>query len=1833
MTRKVKRGRAPLPTRCIRIDKSTSVPNRLNYRLEETGGRLGEYVSLSHRWSNPETPRSSTCLRNSHDRVAGLQSAFQDIDPLFTDVLLVASQVGIQYVWIDSLCIIQDSPQDWNAEAVKMADYYQNASFTIMAAVPPNKRSQGLFHLPEGDLYRLARLPYRVKEGNRKGHFDLSCRLDPARETQQHNQIQKNDLLSRGSQASLGPLQASAPPFRSPLDWQALISQYSTMQLTKPEEDRLVALSGVAQEFTTQESSTKLVCGLRPWCLGVDLLWKQDTAGIHSRYMEFPSWSWASVNTSVSWTRTDDATDCFSVLSVSSTPGGRAGSPAGTGGNTTSSTSAPSGTAIQAIATLSFAPEASMNTLSIRCRLLTVLFGPVLEEKSRDFILRASRYPTEELSLNSQPRGVALATENETVAGWGSVEDPDLQLDDAFARNPIIFALCISLLTVPRGSGLFSRIWGGESIFNVLLKKKLRSSDSANECSPQPTSVPAAASTSQITTPSGHQASGSSLTVPIMGSSPISSPSNAAPEPQIASSPPGEPENNTPSIPERLWSKAYNILEEKEPDVVKGYQEILERLQNEWANTAAPEELQNLQHCKSVKSQQMWRLVYSGLERTKRQAKVKESVSNIMETIDNLKGVVEKAVKYSSEAAIAWAGVSLGLEILSNPMKEPGLNRKGIAYVLSRMEWYWNLAELVLLDNSSVSSAALRTNLETQIIEFYKKLLLFQMRSACLYYRNWAGVILRDAVKLDDWSGELNSIKDAENLIRNDIEQYDNQDIRLKLGTIETSALGQAESLESICMILKEEARLKEKNKQDDKDKDCLAAFINSSELLRDILITMLQDPSLRDAILLVDALDECNVNRSKLTKLIVDLSKSCNTKWIVSSRDWPEIRQELAEATGLVSLDLEQEHESVSQAVKSYIRKKVDDLAEMKWKNDLGLKEKVFDYMQSHADDTFLWVALVCERLANSGIRKRLVMEELMKFPTSLTALYQAMMDRITDSSEGDRLKQILALVCVVYRPLTSDEIPTLVDSMNDYDEDDVEDTIASCGSFLTLQEREIFFVHQSAKEFLLNQGREVLFPRGINHKHAHVFSRSLDAMENTLRQDIYELGSPGILNPVEIPSLDPLACIEYSCDKGQMPELAAFVRDARRFIAHHKPIIETAPLQVYCSALIFCPESNSIRQRFSHQIPMWVTVKPEIEDDWDAHMQTIYHDVYTDHARYSPDGRYLACSSTGISQIYEAASGNLLCELLDASCLSTTVYSPDGLLLCCGVNHGMAILDATTFELIERIDVEADRCFFLPNSNNIAVVFAEHVTVLDWKTRERFSCFSLNKESSDVALLSASRIVEVSVDASEVNIWDLATGDCRHTFDFIGGDFGLVVCSLDGHWIAAASGFVVRLWYLDVRLGWVYKHDLSFEYAVECLTFSADSRTLISGSDDNFIRMWDETGVCIKVLKAHTQQINFLTVCQMRNQLASGSDDGTIKLWDLSHILSGQFRQERPPSVQTCDGSSEASELTSSSDEDLWIDRLLFSPTGKMLASISYEETHIWDTVKDICTDIIIYGGASGPDGVSFTPDDRLVAMGDANGKLGVWNTGLMAQIYFSDLEKPECVSISSDGRYVSSILRLNTSRPILLKIWDLIEDAQGQQHITSEILPLERIERHTRFVHSQDWKLLAIFNSFEGMRVFQRQSGHWVNIISPDATNFLTETPLVFTPDSEWLITYEEDPGYFLIKDPTLPSVERDLGSLENHALPYDTPKPEELCWRITTPFGILGVGKPSDFKGTRRIGWGLSIDKDWIIRGTERLLWIPIDYRRIALDVNASRVAFVCPSGQIQIMKFQ
>ncbi|KAJ4323907.1 hypothetical protein N0V84_004131 [Fusarium piperis] len=821
----------------------------------------------------------------------------------------------------------------------------------------------------------------------------------------------------------------------------------------------------------------------------------------------------------------------------------------------------------------------------------------------------------------------------------------------------------------------------------------------------------------------------------------------------------------------------------------------------------------------------MWKLVYAGLDKSKKQAEFKEAVADVLGTVEKIKGIVDKAVKYSPEASTIWAGASLGLEILANPVKEPGINRKGIAYVLTRIEWYWNLADVVLnKDMASPSSADLRKNLENHVVELYKKLLLFQMRSVCLYDRNGISVVLRDSIQLDDWTDQIKDVKDAEALVQKDLDQFTDQDMRAKLKEMRDTAWSQEKAF-------RDEVRRLQKREQHKDDQECLVDLLltdpqkdkeriqtikgnplwdsyhwilehsgydkftnepssrvlwikgdpgkgktmlicgiidqldkstdplsyffcqatekdqssdtavmrgliymildhypslmaklrveydkkkkklfdspNTSLLLDDVLTDMLQDPILKDAVFIIDALDECKMGRSNLVKLIVKLSSSCHAKWIVSSRDWPEIQREFRGIQGLVPITLEENKKKVAEAVQSYIRAKVDKLAE-NWDDDdnndgkdkkKDLKGTVYNYMASHAEDTFLWVALVCQRLAESDVGEHQILEELEKFPKGLPELYNLMMDRALASSESDRLKAVLAAACVAYGHLKSNEMIDFVKSMAGYNERAVRETIGACGSFLTYQDGVIYFVHQSAKEYLLKEGSGHIFPHGVEHQHLQIASRCLDILKGGLRENICGLSSYGtLIGEFTRQSPDPLSPLEYSClywaehvvasaacgmdvnivgkvfqflqDKltywlealsllGQLPVAAKgivgiesalgaadakglleFLQDARRFVRYHIPAIEIAPRQVYASALVFSPRCSKVRQRFQKQIPNWIASKPEMQDGWDMCIQTISLSFAVNSVACSPDGRLFAAACGEEARVYDATS-----------------------------------------------------------------------------------------------------------------------------------------------------------------------------------------------------------------------------------------------------------------------------------------------------------------------------------------------------------------------------------------------------------------------------------------------------------------------------------------------------------------------------------------------------------------------------------------------------------------
>jgi hypothetical protein len=306
----------------------------------------------------------------------------------------------------------------------------------------------------------------------------------------------------------------------------------------------------------------------------------------------------------------------------------------------------------------------------------------------------------------------------------------------------------------------------------------------------------------------------------------------------------------------------------------------------------------------------------------------------------------------------------------------------------------------------------------------------------------------------------------------------------------------------------------------------------NAWVALSEVFTNILRDPSLKSTYLVIDALDECTTGLPKLLDFIVQKSSvSSRVKWIVSSRNWPDIEEQLERAGHKVRLCLELNAESVSTAVNIFIHYKVRQLVQRK-KYDDKTRDAVLNHLSSNANDTFLWVALVCQSLEEIPRRKSLA--KLNAFPPGLDSLYERMMEQICNSEDADLCKDILASIAIVYRPITLEELTSLVETLEDMvdDVDSLREIISLCGSFLTVREGTIYFVHQSAKDFLFTKAFDKVFPFGREKTHYVVFSRSLQVMSSTLRRNMYSLRGLGYpTERVQQPDLDPLAASRYSC------------------------------------------------------------------------------------------------------------------------------------------------------------------------------------------------------------------------------------------------------------------------------------------------------------------------------------------------------------------------------------------------------------------------------------------------------------------------------------------------------------------------------------------------------------------------------------------------------------------------------------------------------------------------------------------------------------------------------
>jgi len=88
------------------------------------------YLTLSHCWGNVKF-LTTTCAN-----LLSFETSLpvNKLSKTFQDALYATVTLGFQYVWIDSLCIVQDDPEDWERESLRMHDVYRNASCNISAS-------------------------------------------------------------------------------------------------------------------------------------------------------------------------------------------------------------------------------------------------------------------------------------------------------------------------------------------------------------------------------------------------------------------------------------------------------------------------------------------------------------------------------------------------------------------------------------------------------------------------------------------------------------------------------------------------------------------------------------------------------------------------------------------------------------------------------------------------------------------------------------------------------------------------------------------------------------------------------------------------------------------------------------------------------------------------------------------------------------------------------------------------------------------------------------------------------------------------------------------------------------------------------------------------------------------------------------------------------------------------------------------------------------------------------------------------------------------------------------------------------------------------------------------------------------------------------------------------------------------------------------------------------------------------------------------------------------------------------------------------------------------
>ena len=392
-----------------------------------------------------------------------------------------------------------------------------------------------------------------------------------------------------------------------------------------------------------------------------------------------------------------------------------------------------------------------------------------------------------------------------------------------------------------------------------------------------------------------------------------------------------------------------------------------------------------------------------------------------------------------------------------------------------------------------------------------------------------------------------------------------------------------------------------------------------------------------------------------------------------------------------------------------------------------------------------------------------------------------------------------------------------------------------------------------------------------------------------------------------------------------------------------------------------------------------------------------------------YSPDGKLLAAAGTIGIWIYDGRTGeelNLLTEHMESA--STVAFSADNQLLACdGKDNTILLWDLHTgkhkMTLTGHIE-GISSVVFSPDGKTLASGSGdETIRLWDVSTGEQLLVFAGHAGSVSEVMYSPDGEMLASHGMDEmIHLWDAHTGEFLRSITGYKGDVYSIAYSPDGEVLASGGeDGIIRFWEYHTGQLKTSLTATTDSDGISSVMFSPDGKTLVSNNyEDDMIQFWDvATGERLKTIKSPPETTHHIVFSSDGRTLVNAGSDGTIRFWDVATT----------DPIRTLNGYAE-----------MFRD-MTYSPDGNTLATVSTGPSlRLWDphTGKLKKT---YYPGSISITCIAYAPDGVTLACGpgpDEYDTVFLLNTetGEFGRIFQGDYDGFESVAFSSDGKMIA-------------------------------------------------------------------------------------------------------------------------------------------------------------------------------------------------------------------------